>query len=200
MSTTAIVSLHDAHAYAGDLDVLHIEHLDIFPGDIISVMGPSGSGKTTLLRLLSKTLKQAGRRTSFIMQDTLACLNPLVRCDRQVRILAGQGGRSSAEALSSCGITPQVARNYPMSLSGGQRQRVAIAGALAAAPAVLLADEPTSALDPIATLEVLRALERLHEQTDTAIVIATHDQRVANKIATRHLYIEGGLVSERSCA
>lgn len=191
-----IVSLRDESSYVGDAKLLHIEKLDIFPGDIISVMGQSGAGKTTLLRALTKAAAEAGKHTSFILQDTLACLNPLVRCDRQVRILAGRDG---ADALSACGITPELAHRYPMELSGGQRQRVAIAASLAStpAPALLLADEPTSSLDPIATLEVLGALQSLHDGTSTAIVIATHDVGVARKIATRHLYVSGGEVSER---
>ena len=89
-----------------------------------------------------------------------------------------------------------------MGLSGGQRQRVAIAAALATkpSPSLLLADEPTSSLDPIATLEVVDALRKLHERTQTAIVIATHDEGVARKIATRILYLESGTVEERVCA
>ncbi|WP_318155906.1 ATP-binding cassette domain-containing protein [Corynebacterium amycolatum] len=195
MGDSAIVRLHDVDVLAGDLNVLHIDKLDVFPKDIIAVMGPSGSGKTSLLR----TLSQQGLRTSFIMQDTLACLNPLVRCDRQVRILARNSG---FDALEACGISREQAHRYPMELSGGQRQRVAIAAALAMkpSPSLLLADEPTSSLDPIATLEVVGALRKLHERTQTAIVIATHDERVARKIATRILYLESGTVQERVCA
>lgn len=198
MNRTATLSLRDVTSRAGDATLLHINDLDVFPGDIIAVMGQSGAGKTTLLKELRDAAATKGLPASFIQQDTLASLNPLVRCDRQVRILAGRDG---TEALAACGITPELAHRYPMRLSGGQRQRVAIAAALAAdpAPAVLLADEPTSSLDPIATLEVLDALTSLHHGADTAIVIATHDLGVARKIATRHLLVAGGEVHEREC-
>lgn len=143
MGDSAIVRLRDVDVSAGEQNVLHIDKLDIFPKDIVAVMGQSGSGKTSFLRILS----QQGLRTSFIMQDTLACLNPLVRCDRQVRILAHDSG---FDALEACGISREQAHRYPMELSGGQRQRVAIAAALAMkpSPSLLLADEPTSSLDP----------------------------------------------------
>lgn len=110
MNRTATLSLRDVTSRAGDATLLHINDLDVFPGDIIAVMGQSGAGKTTLLKELRDAAAAKGLPASFIQQDTLASLNPLVRCDRQVRILAGRDG---TEALAACGITPELAHPYP---------------------------------------------------------------------------------------
>ena len=206
-SSGAIIRVRDEEVFAEDgTRLLHVGKLDLFPGELVSITGPSGAGKSVLLRLLADSASKAHTSVSMIMQDTLACLNPLVRCDKQVRILAQFEGakkknkkdvdQRALQALEACGISTEIAHRYPLQLSGGQRQRVAIAAALAARPSLLLADEPTSALDPIATLDVVHALETLHKQTGTTIVMATHQLGVAERLCTRHLHVEQGRVTE----
>jgi cystine transport system ATP-binding protein len=84
---------------------------------------------------------------------------------------------------------------WPSTLSGGQQQRVAIARALAPSPRVLLCDEPTSALDPELAAEVVDVLARLAGE-GTTMVIATHDLRLASKIANDVIFLEAGSVVE----
>ena len=200
-----IVQLRNATVTSDDgTELLRVDSLDILPGEVISITGASGAGKSCLLRLLSGVAApgttHAGditmaEKTSLIMQDPLGALNPLVRCDRQVRLMGGPNSDPAA-ALSACGLDPALGKRYPMELSGGQRQRVAIASALAAGPSLLLADEPTASLDPIATLEVLEALRALRQRTHAALVVATHHQGVANSLCSRHLVVTDGQVHD----
>lgn len=88
---------------------------------------------------------------------------------------------------------------WPSTLSGGQQQRVAIARALAPSPRVLLCDEPTSALDPELSAEVVDVLGRLARE-GTTMVMATHDLRLASKIANDVVFLEAGSVVETGSA
>jgi cystine transport system ATP-binding protein len=88
---------------------------------------------------------------------------------------------------------------WPSMLSGGQQQRVAIARALALSPRVLLCDEPTSALDPELSGEVVEVLAQLARE-GTTMVMATHDLRLASKIANRVIFLEAGAVVETGTA
>ena len=84
---------------------------------------------------------------------------------------------------------------WPATLSGGQQQRVAIARALAPSPKVLLCDEPTSALDPELAQEVVDVLGTLAGE-GTTMVMATHDLRLASKIAREVVFLDAGVVVE----
>ncbi|MGZ2485800.1 cystine transport system ATP-binding protein [Rhizobium pisi] len=88
---------------------------------------------------------------------------------------------------------------WPSTLSGGQQQRVAIARALAPSPRVLLCDEPTSALDPELSAEVVDVLGQLARE-GTTMVMATHDLRLASKIANDVVFLEAGNVVETGSA
>ncbi len=88
---------------------------------------------------------------------------------------------------------------WPATLSGGQQQRVAIARALAMAPRVLLCDEPTSALDPELAEEVVEVLTKL-AQEGTTMVIATHDLRLASRIAQQVAFLDAGVIVETGTA
>jgi cystine transport system ATP-binding protein len=88
---------------------------------------------------------------------------------------------------------------WPAELSGGQQQRVAIARALAPSPKVLLCDEPTSALDPELAGEVVEVLGKLASE-GTTMVMATHDLRLASKIASQVVFLEAGQVVETGSA
>lgn len=84
---------------------------------------------------------------------------------------------------------------WPATLSGGQQQRVAIARALAPSPKVLLCDEPTSALDPELSEEVVEVLAQLARE-GTTMVMATHDLRLASKIAHEVVFLDAGVAVE----
>lgn len=98
------------------------------------------------------------------------------------------------ELLEKVGMAHK-AEAWPATLSGGQQQRVAIARALAPSPRVLLCDEPTSALDPELAEEVVEVLNRLAAE-GTTMIMATHDLRLASKVADQVLFLDGGLIVE----
>ncbi|MDH6265140.1 cystine transport system ATP-binding protein [Rhizobium sp. SG_E_25_P2] len=100
----------------------------------------------------------------------------------------------AAELLAKVGMASK-ADAWPATLSGGQQQRVAIARALAPSPKVLLCDEPTSALDPELAAEVVDVLGQLAIE-GTTMVMATHDLRLASKIADKVVFLEAGNVVE----
>jgi len=98
------------------------------------------------------------------------------------------------ELLTKVGMAHK-ADAWPATLSGGQQQRVAIARALAPSPRVLLCDEPTSALDPELSAEVVDVLGQLASE-GTTMVMATHDLRLASRVANHVVFLESGNVVE----
>ncbi|MCF3641328.1 amino acid ABC transporter ATP-binding protein [Rhizobium sp. TRM95111] len=98
------------------------------------------------------------------------------------------------ELLEKVGMAHK-ADAWPATLSGGQQQRVAIARALAPSPRVLLCDEPTSALDPELAEEVVEVLGRLARE-GTTMVMATHDLRLASRVADQVIFLDGGVIVE----
>jgi len=98
------------------------------------------------------------------------------------------------ELLEKVGMAHK-ADSWPSTLSGGQQQRVAIARALAPSPRVLLCDEPTSALDPELAEEVVDVLSRLARE-GTTMIMATHDLRLASRVADKVIFLDGGVVVE----
>jgi cystine transport system ATP-binding protein len=110
----------------------------------------------------------------------------------------GKARERAMELLTKVGMAHK-ADAWPSTLSGGQQQRVAIARALAPSPRVLLCDEPTSALDPELSAEVVDVLGRLASE-GTTMVMATHDLRLASKIANDVVFLEAGSVVETGSA
>jgi putative ABC transport system ATP-binding protein len=102
----------------------------------------------------------------------------------------------SQELLEQVGLGEKY-NSFPNDLSGGQKQRVAIARALAGDPQIILADEPTAALDSQTGRTVMQMMKDLAHKRDRAVVIVTHDPRVA-EFADRTIHIEDGLVATKS--
>jgi len=107
---------------------------------------------------------------------------------------AAKARERAMELLTKVGMAHK-ADAWPANLSGGQQQRVAIARALAPSPHVLLCDEPTSALDPELSAEVVEVLGQLARE-GTTMVMATHDLRLASRIANNVVFLEAGKIVE----
>jgi ABC-type lipoprotein export system ATPase subunit len=192
--------------------------LTVRRGEIVAIMGPSGCGKTTALHLLGglddpdrgqvlvdgvdwrsitgrKRAEWRRRRCGFIFQ-TLALL-PMATAAENVDVPLLLDGRSIAERQQS--VMEMLARvdltreahHLVDQLSGGQQQRVAIARALVHGPSLVLADEPTGSLDSATAASITRLLVDTARERGAAVILVTHDPRVADA-ADRILTIESG--------
>ncbi|MDN4172705.1 ABC transporter ATP-binding protein [Nocardioides sp. SOB77] len=213
-TATPLVSGRDLHRSFGRTVALRGASLDVAAGEIVAVTGPSGSGKSTLLHCLAGviapdagTVTYRDHRLSDLSTDARTRLRrrevglvlqfgqlvPELTALENVALplLLDKRGRAEAQAaaldrLERLGVA-EVAGSRPTEMSGGQAQRVAIARALVTEPAVVFADEPTGALDTLAGEQALAALVGAVEENGCALVLVTHDNRVA---AAAHREVE----------
>lgn len=200
--------------------VLYDIDLSIAPGEIVILTGLSGSGKTTLLtlmgalrsvqdgslKILSQELKGANKRQlvrsrsqiGFIFQshNLLKCYtaweNVNMSLKLQPNLSALEQYTRCIKMLESVGLGDRV-DYYPDKLSGGQKQRVAIARALVSEPSLILADEPTAALYSKTGRDVVNIIQKLAKDTNCAILLVTHDNRILD-VADRIVQMEDGRI------
>ena len=221
-----MIALSGIRKSFGTNTVLDGVDLEVAPGRVTALIGPSGSGKSTLLRCVNLLeIPEAGelrldalhirfgaarlarrdvlavrRRTGMIFQNfqlfphRTAAQNVTEGLTTVLRWPAERARARAGELLEVVGMSAK-ADSYPATLSGGQQQRVAIARALAASPELLLCDEPTSALDPELAAEVVEVLGRLAGEGMT-MLMATHDLRLAGRIAGHVAFLQGGRIVE----
>ncbi|HYI72116.1 MAG TPA: dipeptide/oligopeptide/nickel ABC transporter permease/ATP-binding protein [Skermanella sp.] len=155
---------------------------------------------------LPKLQELRGNRIAFIFQDPLGTLNPLMTVGEQIaETITRHQGITHAEAMTlATGLMDRVripharerASAYPHELSGGQRQRIGIAMALANDPDIVIADEPTTALDVTIQAEVLKLLQDLRRERDTALLFITHDFGVVSELCDRVMVMYAGRIVE----
>ena len=162
-------------------------------------------GKELLTASEREMLTVRGRRIAMVFQDPMSSLNPVLTVGRQLtEVLLRHGVCTkraapdrAADLLDRVGIPSARQRlgNYPHQLSGGMRQRVMIAIALACEPEILIADEPTTALDVTIQAQVLELLMGLVRDSNTAMVLITHDLGVVAGTCDRvHVMYSGRIV------
>ncbi len=221
-----ILKTDDLKKSFGDLHVLNGISLEVEKGDVIAVLGPSGGGKTTLLRCLDflekadggrmtfngkeydlaaitkKEIREIRMQTGFVFQNynlfsnRTALENVMEGLVIARRMKKEEAKEKAMKNLEKVGMRER-ASYYPSQLSGGQQQRVAIARALALDPELIYFDEPTSALDPELTGEVLSVMKTLADEGMTMIVV-THEMSFARSVATRCIFMEGGVKVEEA--
>jgi phosphonate transport system permease protein len=192
-----------------------VENIDLTlrAGECVALVGPSGSGKTTLLRALEGSLVahsgciERSGRVALVYQDQRLVLQRSVLanvCAGAASEIGALGGlwnfpshvvERARSLLSDLGLA-QLEKQKVSTLSGGQRQRVAMARALCLQPRVLLADEPLASLDKENAERVLDLLMRLQEKYGFALLVSTHDERVADQYFDRLLAMREGVMHE----
>ncbi|MCQ6252882.1 ABC transporter ATP-binding protein [Streptomyces malaysiensis] len=202
-SLLTATSLHKTYGHTPALDGADFS---IHPGEVVAVMGPSGSGKSTLLHCLagivkpdsgsvhyngreltamSDTERSGLRRGEFGFVFQFGQLVPELSCSENVALPLRLNGvkRKEAESRASAWMerleVADVAHKRPGEVSGGQGQRVAVARSLVTGPRVLFADEPTGALDSLNGERVMELLTEAAREARTAVVLVTHEARVA---------------------
>ena len=188
----------------GRIAVLRDVNLTVGAGELVALWGASGSGKSTLLHLLGgldvpdrgelvvcgldpstekNRLVLRRHRVGFVFQ--LHNLIPDLTLEENLRVPAYAIGRPSSEATqrvgrlaADVGLTSRLQHRI-QDLSGGERQRTAICRALMNSPRLLLADEPTGSLDETTGATVFALLKQLAERERIAVVLATHERRLA---------------------
>jgi lipoprotein-releasing system ATP-binding protein len=212
-------SYHDGKVKTSVLNSLN---LNIGKGESIAILGQSGCGKSTLLNLLGgidkptqgkvwlnnidlttlteeEITKLRAQHLGFVYQfhhllkdfsalDNVA-MPLLIRGDNKQAALV-----AASELLSTIGLKERL-DHRPAELSGGERQRVAVARALITQPSCLLADEPTGNLDAKNAADVLSLMIELNQEQNSALVMVTHDEKIAQKMQ-RILVLENGQLSE----
>jgi peptide/nickel transport system ATP-binding protein/oligopeptide transport system ATP-binding protein len=162
-----------------------------------------------LVTLTQKEMRRIrGSRIAMIFQEPMTSLNPVFTIGNQIsemfilhkKMSKKEALEASIEMLEKVQIPAPERRvgEYPHQLSGGMRQRAMIAMALACEPEILIADEPTTALDVTVQAQILDLMQRLKEETGTAIQMITHDLGVIAEMADRIVVMYAGKVVEEA--
>jgi polar amino acid transport system ATP-binding protein len=196
--------------------------LEVYPGEVVTVIGPSGSGKSTLLRCINRletidsghiyvdgkpldgsyNINKIRAEVGMVFQSFnlfphLTALENITLAQQTVRRRTQSESQVKARTLLDKVGLKDKESSYPSQLSGGQQQRVAIARALAMDPKIMLFDEPTSALDPEMIKEVLDVMLELAREGMTRVVVS-HEMGFARAAANRTIFMDGGLIIEEN--
>lgn len=200
-----------------------LNHVSFFinPGELVLILGPSGSGKSTFLtilaglqppsegkvRLFGKDLLEytdsdlqqlRADHIGFIFQ-TFHLIEALTALENVLLIMQFSHSKNEDKKKIAMDLLEQfgignLAQAYPGTMSQGEKQRVAIARALANKAELLIADEPTGSLSSDQGMQIVKLLHREAKEHNKGVVIASHDQRIA-EYADRVLYIHDGIIS-----
>ena len=218
-SGETLVECQDVHyAYQPGSEVLRGADLDIHGGEVLVLVGPNGSGKTTLARHLNGLLRPSKGRVLIDGEETTEM--PVARLsgevalltqnpgdylfertvDRELRLTAAYRGLEGDEAnmevdrlRDRLGLWPYMER-FSWDLSAGQRQRVALGALMVGAPRVMVLDEPTRGMDTSHKASLAGMLRELAAE-GKAIMVITHDQEFAARVADRYAVLEDGRVT-----
>lgn len=190
----------------GTLTILHKLDIEIHAGEAVAIVGPSGSGKSTLLGILAgldtpsdgqvnllnhpiSTLDEDARarlragRVGFVFQSfqLLPGLTALENVMLPLELVGEVDAADRARAMLEKVGLGHRASHQPLQLSGGEQQRVALARAFVSQPVLLFADEPTGNLDSKTGEKVIELMFSLREQQGSAVVLVTHDDKLAEQ-------------------
>ena len=223
MAENKMIEVRHLSKRFGKLTVLNDISTSFDAKEVVSIIGPSGGGKSTFLRCLNlletpsdgqiifdgvdicdkKTDINVHRQKmgmvfqQFNLFENMNVMKNLTVAPMRIHKMPQAEAEAKAEELvRRVGLADKLTA-YPSQLSGGQKQRIAIVRALMMNPEVMLFDEPTSALDPEMIGEVLSVMKALAEEGMTMIVV-THEMGFAREVATRVLFMDGGVIAEQN--
>ncbi|QEM68723.1 ATP-binding cassette domain-containing protein [Geobacter sp. FeAm09] len=189
-------------------------------GRITAIVGPSGGGKSSLIRLINRLDDPTTGRIQLGGED-IAGLDPLLLRRKVAMVLQrpfmfpgtllhnlqrplvyrkeplpGADSPEVRRTLELARLAPDLLERDARSLSIGQQQRASLARAVITSPPVLLLDEPTSALDRPTGDQLAAALQDICRRQGMAVILVTHDLRLADKVADDLIYLEAGRIRE----
>ncbi len=197
--------------------------LDVFRGEVLTIVGGSGVGKSVMLKMLigllepdAGSIKFDGKEVTTMREDDLSVVRQRIAMLFQSGALfdslsVGENvaygleehyrhkmsKKDVAERVAwALGLVdlPGIEEMRPADLSGGMRKRVALARAIAVQPEVLLYDEPTTGLDPINTARVNHLITGLQEKLNITSIVVTHDMKSAFAISDRIAMVHSGTI------
>ncbi|MEH7344186.1 ABC transporter ATP-binding protein [Bacillus sp. JJ1532] len=177
------------------------------PGKITG--GKIGFEDKDLTTINKKQLRKIrGNEIAMIFQEPMTSLNPVFTIGNQMsevfrvhqNLSKSEAKEKSIDMLNRVGIpnAEKVVNNFPHQLSGGMRQRVMIAMALSCNPKLLIADEPTTALDVTIQAQILDLMKELKEESNTGMILITHDLGVVAEMADKVVVMYAGEVVEEA--
>ena len=213
-----VISLQDVAISHNDGTLLSHVNLTVNKGEFVYLIGKSGAGKTSLLRMLyadipidegkaevcgfdmmslrNRQVPQLRRRLGIVFQNARLLPDRNVY-DNLFFVLRATGWKRKnideqiMRTLEAVGVADK-ASFYPHRLSEGEQQRVGIARALINNPELILADEPTGNLDPITSSEIIELLRQINQDSQTTMLISTHDFMMIDKFQSRVVCCENG--------
>lgn len=213
-----ILAIEDLHVYYGSIHALKGVSLNVFPGEVVSLIGANGAGKTTTLRALSGVVPCKG--SIKIKNQEISALPSHQRV--KLGLAQSPEGRgvfphmtveenldmgafiySDKEQINKdreyCfGLFPRLKERRSQlagTLSGGEQQMVAISRALMARPEVLLLDEPSLGLAPLIVAQIFEIIKQLNETKKTSILLVEQNARMALKFSHRAYVMETGKIT-----
>lgn len=202
-----------------NVEALRGVSFEINTGEFVSIMGPSGSGKSTLMHIIGcldypteGKYFLSGQDVSKLNDNQLALfrnqkigfvfqefnLLPKATILRNVELPLTYNNTNSknkkrlaAQALEEVGLGDRL-KHRPNEISGGEKQRVAIARALVNRPSIILADEPTGNLDSKTGQDIMKMIDKLHDEGNT-IILVTHEAEIA-RYAKRVIHLKDGVI------
>ncbi|MGI6696128.1 MAG: ABC transporter ATP-binding protein [Christensenellales bacterium] len=198
------------------LNILTDIHLKVFPGSFVAITGPNGSGKSSLARVIMGIEQSNQGRIFFDGKDItgmdihqraqagigFAFQQPVRFKGMQVRDLLRLSARHKLSIDEACDYLSQVGlcakdyifREMNSSLSGGEMKRIEIAMLMARKVRLSLFDEPEAGIDLWSFSNLIQVFEKLREQTQGAIIVISHQERIL-KIADRIIVMEEGRIT-----
>ena len=182
--------------------LLYPTTLTINAGERVGLVGASGSGKSTLGHALVDTLREQGTSVAHVPQSPDEALDPLRSMEFHWREAERALGSEPDIALQqelfvALGIESGNIRKRPWQWSRGMQQRFVLAMALIGTPELIVLDEPTSALDPVIAAGTMTLLDTiLDDNSETAMLLITHDLGLAARRVNRLMVMDEGRIAE----